>query len=253
MSGTPTRLTMRSGRLRSSIVSANDPLVTAAISLKPAWPSAACRTPRALRSGSISSTRGIASDPRPDRGRQGFDELDEAGLVDRLGDVVLHAELAREIHMLGARAGGQHHDRQVPRRRLPVQVADQLVAVEARHLQICDNDVDGVLAELLQRLGAVPRNDDAKARPLEHAAHELPDADRVVHEQDAAPAVGSGGAEHAALAARVAGPGRRRGHAHLEELQGVEQQDDMPLAGYRGSGERADALQEGAEVLDDDL
>ena len=27
----------------------------------------------------------------------------------------------------------------------------------------------------------------------------------------------------------------------------------MPLAGHRGSGERADALQEGAEVLDDDL
>src|SRR6266849_8926806 len=169
MSGTPTRLTMRSGRLRSSIVSANDPLATAETSRKPAWPRAARSAARAPRSGSISSTRDmVASDLRPcrRRDRQGLDELDEACLVDRLGDVVLDPELAREVHVLGARARGQHHHGQIAGGWLPVEVTDQLVAVEARHLQIRDDDVDGVLGELLEGLGAVAGGDDAKARAL---------------------------------------------------------------------------------------
>src|SRR5437660_12729385 len=153
MSGTPTRLTMRSGRLRSSIVSANEPLVTARMSLMPACPRAACIAVSAARSGSIRMTRGIgASGSRPRRRRDGerLDQLDEARLVDRLGHVVLHAQLAREVHVLGAGARGEPDHRQVTRARLAVEVADQLVAVEAWHLQIRDDDVDRLLRELLQ-------------------------------------------------------------------------------------------------------
>src|SRR2546425_6376440 len=102
MSGTPARLTMRSGRLRSSIVSANDPLVAAATSWKSAARRAACRTARARRSGSISRMRGIGllSHPRRRGDGQGLDEPDEAGLVDRLCDVVLDSQLLREAHLL---------------------------------------------------------------------------------------------------------------------------------------------------------
>src|SRR5439155_12273660 len=112
---------------RSSIVSATAPLVTAETSPKPAWPRAARSAARVPRSGSMSSTRDMApSAPRPcrRRDRQGLDELDEACLVDRLGHVVLDPELAREVHVLGARAHGQHHYRQIARGRLAVEVAD---------------------------------------------------------------------------------------------------------------------------------
>src|SRR5438309_1808858 len=139
MSGTPTRLTMRSGRLRSSIVSANEPLVTARMSLMPACPRAACIAVSAARSGSIRMTRGIgASGSRPRRRRDGerLDQLDEARLVDRLGHVVLHAQLAREVDVLGAGPRGQDHDRQVACSWLSGQAADQLGAGEARHRQI---------------------------------------------------------------------------------------------------------------------
>src|SRR3989442_16036422 len=104
MSGTPARLTMRSGRLRSSIVSANDPLVAAATSWKPAARRAACRTARARRSGSISRMRGkgLLSHPRPRGHGQGLEEADEAGRVDRLCDVVVDSQLFGEVYALGA-------------------------------------------------------------------------------------------------------------------------------------------------------
>src|SRR5882724_10562894 len=201
MSGTPTRLTMRSGRLRSSIVSAKEPLVTAGTSSKPARPRAACMAARASRSGSISSTRGMgASALRPSRSRERLDQLDEADLVDRLGDIVLDPQLAREVLVLGAGPRGQDDHRQVARRGLPVEVADQLVAVESRHLQIGDDHVDRPLGELLERLGTVPGSDDAKSGALEHPPDELPHADGVVDEKDAALALG-GRRDRVALAA----------------------------------------------------
>src|SRR5437588_7088966 len=117
MSGTPTRLTMRSGRLRSSIVSTKEPLVTASTS-KPPCSSAACIAASAVRSGSITITRGmVASGSRPRRRRDGgrLDRLDEARLVDRLGHVVLEAQLTREVYVLGAGPGGQDVHRPVAR------------------------------------------------------------------------------------------------------------------------------------------
>src|SRR6266852_1151854 len=143
MSRTPTRLTMRSGRLRSSIVSAKEPLVTANTSLKPPCARAACIAASAVRSGSITITRGMAvsgSRSRRRRGGERLDQLDEARLVDRLGHVVLDAQLAREVHVLGAGSSGQDDHRQVARGGLAVEVADQLVAVEARHFQGRDED-----------------------------------------------------------------------------------------------------------------
>src|SRR4030095_7660712 len=110
MSGTLTRLMMRSGRLRSSIVRAKEPLVRASTSWKPLCARAACIAASAVRSGSITSTRGMGdsgSRPRRCRGGERRDSLHEARLVDRLGDVVVHARLTCEVHVLGTGAGGQ--------------------------------------------------------------------------------------------------------------------------------------------------
>src|SRR5262245_49362950 len=145
MSGTPTRLTIKSGRLRSSIVNAKEPLVTATTSVKPPRARASCSAANAVRSGSISMIRGMAASRFRSRrrgGRQRLDQPDEARLVDRLGHVVLDAQLSREAHVLGAGPGRQDDDRQVARRRLAVEVADQLVAVEPWHLEVRDDDVD---------------------------------------------------------------------------------------------------------------
>src|SRR5712691_559232 len=60
MSGTRARLTMRSGRSRSSMVNAKEPLATAATSVSPAVASAFWSAATLARSGSISSTRAIA-------------------------------------------------------------------------------------------------------------------------------------------------------------------------------------------------
>src|SRR5262249_47321300 len=155
MSGTPTRLTMRAGRLRSSMVSAKEPLVTARTSSKPARARAARIAASAAESGSISKTRGIVSGSLARRRhREQLDQLNERGLLDRFGDVMLDAELPCEVDVLGARARGQHHHRQSSRRRPAVEVTDQLVAVQSRHLEIGDDDVHRVLRELLERLGA---------------------------------------------------------------------------------------------------
>src|SRR5882724_122728 len=256
MSGTPTRLTIRSGRLRSSIVSAKEPLVTARTSLKPPCARAACIAASAVLSGSIRITRGMVASgarPRRRRDRERLDQLDEAYLVDRFGDVVLDAQLAREVHVLGAGPSGQDDHRQVARGGLAAEVADQLVAVEARHLQIRDDDVDRLLRELLQRFRAVPGGDDVEPGALEHSADELAHADRVVDEQDAALGLRRRRGDRLVLAAELDGarPGGRG--AHLEELQRVEEQDDVPLPGDGCTGEGPDALKEGAEILDDDL
>src|SRR5438874_1585615 len=66
MSGMRARLTMRSGRSRSSIVSANEPLITADTSVSPATASAFCRAATVPRSGSMSSSRAIALRQRRD-------------------------------------------------------------------------------------------------------------------------------------------------------------------------------------------
>ena len=145
--------------------------------------------------------------------------------------------------MLSAGARGEDDHRQVARGRLTIEAADQLVAVEARHLQIGDDDVDRLLGQLLERLGAVPRGDDVEARALEHAADEFPHADRVVDEQNATPWPRTAGAATAARSRRISAVrGQGRGGAHLEELQRVEQQDDAPLSGDGRAREGSDAL-----------
>src|SRR5438309_478043 len=247
MSGTPTRLTMRSGRLRSSIVSAKEPLVTARTSLKPPWARAACIAASAVRSGSIKITRGIvASGSCPRRRRDGerLDQLDEARLVDRLGHVVLDAQLTREVHVLGAGPSGQDDHRQVARGRLAVEIADQLVAVETRHLQIGDDDVDRMLRKLLERFGTIPGGDDVEPGTLEHSADELAHADRVVDEQDTALGLGGGHGDRFPLAAKLGSTRPGRAGAHVEKLQRVEQQDDLALPGDGRASEGPDALQE---------
>src|SRR5262249_9354388 len=150
MSGTAKRLTIRSGRLRSSMVSANEPLVTAVTSLNPACRSAVCIAKSAPRSGSIRSIPGMApgSRPRPRRHREDLDQLYEARLVDRLGHVVLDPQLAREVDVLGPGPRRENDHRQVACRRLPAEAADQLVAVESWHLEIRDEDVDRELGQL---------------------------------------------------------------------------------------------------------
>src|SRR5712692_1485008 len=59
MSGMRARLTMRSGRSRSSMVSANEPLITADTSVRPASASAFWSAATLARSGSMSSSRAM--------------------------------------------------------------------------------------------------------------------------------------------------------------------------------------------------
>src|SRR5262245_2013931 len=192
MSGTAKRLTIRSGRLRSSIVSANEPLVTGVTSLNPACHSAVCIAKSAPRSGSIRSIRGmtLGSPSRRRRDREDLDQLDEARLVDWLGHVVPDPQLAREVDVLGPGPRRENDHRKVAGRRLPAEAADQLVAVESWHLKIRDEDVNRELGQLLERLGSVTGGRDVEPGALEHAAHEFPHAEGVVDEHDTAPGGG---------------------------------------------------------------
>src|SRR5215813_1026073 len=164
MSGTAKRLTIRSGRFRSSIVSAKDPLVTAVTSLNPARRRAVCIAKSAPRSGSITSIRGMDLGSRPRRRRDGedVDQLDEARLVDRLGHVVLDAQLAREVDVLGPGPRRENDHWQVACRGLPAELADQLVAVESWHLKIRDQKVDRHVGQQPERLGSVTSGGDVE-------------------------------------------------------------------------------------------
>ena len=89
-----------------------------------------------------------------------LDAAAELAHRERLGDVVVGAELEAEDLVDLLRLGGQHDDRHRAAR--PQAPAD-LEAVDARHHHVEDDEVEGVLGEALERLLAVDGRDDLVA------------------------------------------------------------------------------------------
>ena len=100
---------------------------------------------------------------------------------ERLGDVVVGAELEPEHLVELVVAGGEHHDRhRAPRSQL---LADlQPVDLRDHHVQHDQVDILGV--ETRERLVAVPRLDDPVSVAFERIREELLNRLLVVDEQD---------------------------------------------------------------------
>ena len=116
---------------------------------------------------------------------RGLDPRRELGKAQRLGDVVVRAEL-EPADLVRLRAPGRdHQDRDAAELADPL---DDLPAVEPRQRDVEDHEVRVVLVEAAQRVGAGPCDD----RPIAGAAHPqldevgelrfvLDDEDRVSH------------------------------------------------------------------------
>jgi hypothetical protein len=101
---------------------------------------------------------------------------------ERLGDVVVGAELEPEdlVDLLGL--GREHDDRD---RRAGPQAAAHLEAVHPGHHHVEHDEVEGLLGEAVQRLAAVGRLHDVVAVPLQRERQQRLDRLLVVDEQDA--------------------------------------------------------------------
>jgi hypothetical protein len=100
---------------------------------------------------------------------------------ERLGDVVVSAELEPEHLVELVVAGGEHHDRnRAPRSQL---LAD-LKPVDLRDHHVQHDQVDILGVETGERLVAVPRLDDAVSVAFERIREELLNRLLVVDEQD---------------------------------------------------------------------
>ena len=135
--------------------------------------------------------------------------------AERLGHVLVGAAvLAPEDVLLLAAGGEEDHGGRLGGR-VRLDAAADLEAVHLRHHDVDDQQVGPLLAQLLQRLLAVLRQDHAVAQRLEVHLQDLADARRVVGHQDLA--------GHAAVSStrprRAGGPGspgpRRRGTGSL--------------------------------------
>src|SRR3954447_21347429 len=122
----------------------------------------------------------------PRAAQRGPDARAELPQRERLGDVVVGAELEAEdlVDLLGLR--GEHDDRDGRARAQPP--AD-LEPVELGHHHVEDDEVERALAEALERLAAVGRPDDVVAVLLQGEAEQRLDRLLVVDEEDARGAV----------------------------------------------------------------
>ena len=117
-------------------------------------------------------------------GRAAQDRADARGQlvgVERLGDVVVGAEV-EALGLVGGRALGGQQDH---RDRAPLaQLAHDLDAVEVGHDDVEQDDVGADLLGLLERLLAAVGGDDAEALLAEGDRDELRDARLVVGDED---------------------------------------------------------------------
>ena len=118
--------------------------------------------------------------------QRGLDAAAELAQRERLGDVVVGAELEAEdlVDLLGL--GREHDDRDGAAR--PQAPAD-LEPVEPRHHHVEHDEVEGRLAEARQRLAAVDRLHDLVAVLAQRIAEQRLDRLLVVDQQDAGWAV----------------------------------------------------------------
>ena len=176
----------------------------------------------------------------PQLGAHAAAELAQAEAV--LGDVVVGADLEPEDLVDLLRLRREHDDRDDA---LGAEAAADLEAVDARHHDVEDHEVEALAGEGLERLLAVARGDDLVALLLEGEAQQLEDRLLVVDQQDARSGLvhrgSSSGRRRAGgrlVAAGVVGPLRGR-----DEAPGAEA---API--FVGDGRAA--FEVGARVVD---
>ena len=135
--------------------------------------------------GCSSSASGWRHAGAPQRGLHARAELAHR---ERLGDVVVGAELEAEHLVDLLRLGREHDDRH--RRALRAQPLADLEAVHPRQHQVEHHEVELLLGEARERLAAVGRLHDLVAVALEREREQCLDRLLVVDEQDAGGAVG---------------------------------------------------------------
>jgi len=108
---------------------------------------------------------------------------------ERLGDVVVGAELEADDLVDLLRLGGEHDDRDRAARPQP---ATDLEAVHPGHHHVEHDEVEPLLAEAGERLTAVRGTHDLVAVLLQRVAQQRLDGLLVVGQQDAQGAIGHG-------------------------------------------------------------
>jgi hypothetical protein len=126
----------------------------------------------------------------------GADSSQRDGEVDRLGDVVVRAEIEGLDDVLRVRLRGHHDDGQLDWRVGDTQRAQQLDAAHGRHLDVEQDQIDALLSQEVERLGARRGNLDEVPLAPEASGEQVAVVLFVVdHEQS--------GAEHHAAPRRA--------------------------------------------------
>ena len=110
--------------------------------------------------------------------------------AERLGQIVVGAQLQADQPVGLLHAGGEHDDRQAVGGRVLAQGAGDVEAVQAGQHQVEHQQVGPLGAGQAQGGRAVARRQHAKARPVQIVAHDGHDARLVVHHEDGPVAVG---------------------------------------------------------------
>src|SRR5439155_9764972 len=110
----------------------------------------------------------------------GVDPLDKVDGVERLGHVVVGAEVEASLHLRRLCLGGQENDGHVLRARVGASCFEHLETVELRHHDVDHDRVGPLLADGAQSLVAVAGGDDREALHLEVDLEQLEDHRVVV-------------------------------------------------------------------------
>src|SRR5690606_2795991 len=240
ISGSSATNTARGAAAVTSPIDAVSGSATATTSA-PASPKAACRRSRASPSRASSATRAPCSLIRLLHAQQFVHVVDQLGLLVRLAEGALHADLERALAVLLAGAPGDHHDRRRAQPRFGLHVVGQLVDGPAQHLDVQQHGVRHPLVHALDRVDAIAGGHHLEVVALEHAAGDLAHGDRVVHhhhQRDLAPLLGVGGRD----VLRLRGLAPDQG-GHVEDHPDAAIAHDRGAEDARNGGDlRADRL-----------
>ena len=158
---------------------------------------------------------------------------DQFALVDRLGQVVRHAQREVFLAVAGHGVGRQRDHRQVFPARLGAQALDRFLAVHDRHVDVEQDDVEFMLGDEVQRFLAVGRLGDVAALRREEQLDDLAVDGVVVGQQHAQAAQAALGRLGDALGRGGRGAGGRG------FLRAEGEAEGRALAGIAGDGDVA--------------
>ena len=101
--------------------------------------------------------------------------------LERLDDVVAHAEFGDAQHVFAAGLGGEHDDRDRPHFRGGLQAREHLHPVHDRHGQVKEDEVGAFALGYREPLDAVGGLDDLAGESFEGAGDDHTDRLAVVH------------------------------------------------------------------------